>query len=178
MKELDLRLQKPTGPSSGVVASILLIIIALSSVSFSFFTHNSHTFQIVLEILVLRTTFKKIRIVVKKIIKNPNLVIKFIIFISLERSCVTLDTECPNFLFFHFIVKLFGFCEIYILSRKKQVFFEKLNQTRSILLQFTQDLHLLTAYHQTKTLISRFFLLMPPLLRNGSFLFLLQSQPF
>ena len=38
--------------------------------------------------------------------------------------------------------------------------------------------HLLTAYHQTKTLISRFFLLMPPLLRNGSFLFVLQSQPF
>ena len=35
--------------------------------------------------------------------------------------------------------------------------FEKLNQTRSILLQFTQDLHLLIAYHQTKTLISRFF---------------------
>ena len=65
----------------------------------------------------------------------------------------------------------------YILSRKKTSFFEKLNQTHSILLQFTQDLHLLTAYHQTKTLISRFFLLMPPLLRNGSFLFVLQSQP-
>ena len=66
----------------------------------------------------------------------------------------------------------------YILSRKKTSFFEKLNQTHSILLQFTQDLHLLTAYHQTKTLISRFFLLMPPLLRNGSFIFLLQSKPF
>ena len=66
----------------------------------------------------------------------------------------------------------------YILSRKKTSFFEKLNQTHSILLQFTQDLHVLTAYHQTKTLISRFFLLMPPLLRNGSFLFVLQSQPF
>ena len=66
----------------------------------------------------------------------------------------------------------------YILSRKKTSFFEKLNQTRSILLQFTQDLHLLIAYHQTKTLISRFFLLMPPFLRNGSFLFVLQSQPF
>ena len=65
-----------------------------------------------------------------------------------------------------------------MLSRKKTSFFGKLNQTRSILLQFTQDLHLLTAYHQTKTLISRFFLLMPPLLRNGSFLFVLQSQPF
>ena len=68
--------------------------------------------------------------------------------------------------------------ENYILSRKKTSFFEKLNQTHSILLQFTQDLHLLTAYHQTKTLISRFFLLMSPLLRNGRFLFLLQSQPF
>ena len=67
--------------------------------------------------------------------------------------------------------------ENYILSRKKTSFFEKLNQTHSILLEFTQD-HLLTAYHQTKTLISRFFLLMPPLQRNGSFLFVLQSQPF
>ena len=66
----------------------------------------------------------------------------------------------------------------YILSRKKTSFFEKLNQTRSILLQFTQDLHFLAAYHQTKTLISSFFLLMPPFLRNGSFLFVLQSQPF
>ena len=49
LKELDFGLQKPTGPSSGVVASILLIIIALSSVTFFFFLHNSHTFQIVLE---------------------------------------------------------------------------------------------------------------------------------
>ena len=48
LKELDFGLQKPTGPSSGVVASIVLIIIALSSVSL-FFLHNSHTFQIVLE---------------------------------------------------------------------------------------------------------------------------------
>ena len=48
LKELDFGLQKPTGPSSGVVASIVLIIIALSSVIFLFFTHNSHTFQIVL----------------------------------------------------------------------------------------------------------------------------------
>ena len=66
----------------------------------------------------------------------------------------------------------------YILSRKKTSFFEKLNQTRSILLQFTQDLHLLIASHQTKSLISRFFLLMLPFLRNGSFIFILQSQPF
>ena len=57
LKELDFGLQKPTGPSSGVVASIVSIIIALSSVSFLFFTHNSHTFQIVLGELVLRTTF-------------------------------------------------------------------------------------------------------------------------
>ena len=49
LKELDFRLQKPTGPSSGVVASIVLIIIALSSVMFFVvFLHNSHTFQIVL----------------------------------------------------------------------------------------------------------------------------------
>ena len=52
LKKLDFGLQKPTGPSSGVVASIALIIIALSSGSF-FFLHNSHTIQIVLEILVL-----------------------------------------------------------------------------------------------------------------------------
>ena len=53
LKKLDFGLQKPTGPSSGVVASIVLIIIALSSESFFFFLHNSHTVQIVLEILVL-----------------------------------------------------------------------------------------------------------------------------
>ena len=80
LKKLDFVLQKPTGPSSGVVASIVLIIIALSSVSFFFFLHNSHTFQIVLGELQDTCTlnhFKKIRIVVvQKIIKNPNLVIK------------------------------------------------------------------------------------------------------
>ena len=79
LKELDFGLQKPTGPSSGVVASIVSIIIALSSVSFLFFTHNSHTFQIVLGELQDTFTlnhFLKIRIVVQKIIKNPNLVIK------------------------------------------------------------------------------------------------------
>ena len=42
LKELDFGLQKPTGPSSGVVASIVSIIIALSSVSF-FFLHTTHT---------------------------------------------------------------------------------------------------------------------------------------
>ena len=77
LKELDFGLQKPTGPSSGVVASIVLIIIALSSVCF-FFLHNSHTFQIVLEDTCTSNHFSsKIRIVVvSKIIKNPNFVIK------------------------------------------------------------------------------------------------------
>ena len=79
LKELDFGLQKPTGPSSGVVASIVLIKIALSSVSFLFFYATHTPFRLYLvnyKILVLRTTFLKIRIVVKKIIKNPNLVIK------------------------------------------------------------------------------------------------------
>ena len=42
LKKLDFGLQKPKGPSSGVVASIVLIIIALSSGSFFIFytTHN------------------------------------------------------------------------------------------------------------------------------------------
>ena len=43
LKELDFGLQKPTGPSSGVVASIILIIIALSSVSFFVFFYTTHT---------------------------------------------------------------------------------------------------------------------------------------
>ena len=68
LKELDFGLQKPTGPSSGVVASIVLIIIALSSVSFLFFLHKTHTpFILYWKILVLQTTFlgfSKIRIVV------------------------------------------------------------------------------------------------------------------
>ena len=43
LKELDFGLQKPTGPSSGVVASIFFIIIALSSVMFFvFFTQLTH----------------------------------------------------------------------------------------------------------------------------------------
>ena len=42
LKELDFGLQKPTGPSSGVVASIFFIIIALSSVVvFTQLTHLS-----------------------------------------------------------------------------------------------------------------------------------------
>ena len=80
LKELDFGLQKPTGPSSGVVASVVLIIIALSSVSFLFF-YTTHTpfrlYWVNYKILPLTWDFSKIRIVVvQKIIKNPNCVIK------------------------------------------------------------------------------------------------------
>ena len=80
LKELDLGLQMPTGPSSGVVASIVLIVIALSSVSFLFF-YTTHTpfrlYWVNYKILPLFWDFSKIRIVVvKKIIKNLNFVIK------------------------------------------------------------------------------------------------------
>ena len=92
LKELDFGLQKPTGPSSGVVASIVLIIIALSSVSFFFF-YTTHTpFRLYCKILLLRTTFLglfKIRIVVKNHKKSKHC--KKVI--SLERSCVTLSDE-------------------------------------------------------------------------------------
>ena len=93
LKELDFGLQKPTGPSSGVVASIVLIIIALSSVSFLFFYNNSHTFQIVLEDTCTLNHFSgtfKIIIIVSNIIKKSKLCHKIIIFISLESSCFTL----------------------------------------------------------------------------------------
>ena len=73
LKELDFGLQKPTGPSSGVVASIVLIIIALSSVSFLFvltqlsgFSGNQNCF---------------------KNHKNPNFVIK----LSFLYHCVLLS---------------------------------------------------------------------------------------
>ena len=79
LKKLDFGLQKPTGPSSGVVASIVLIIANCFVFSKFFF----HTFQIVLGELQDTCTSnhfkkkKKIRIVVvQKIIKNLNLVIK------------------------------------------------------------------------------------------------------
>ena len=80
LKELDFGLQKPTGPSSGVVASTVLIIIALSS-KFFVFLHNSHTFQIVLEDTFTSNhfsgTFSKPELLLfKKIIKNPNFVKK------------------------------------------------------------------------------------------------------
>ena len=45
LKELDFGLQKPTGPSSGVVASIVLIIIALSSVNVLFFYTTRTSFR-------------------------------------------------------------------------------------------------------------------------------------
>ena len=62
------------GPSSGVVASIVLIIIALSSVIVCFFLHNS---QIVLGVLQESCTSKGLfKNHVSKIIKNPNFVIK------------------------------------------------------------------------------------------------------
>ena len=64
LKDLDYGLQKTTGPSSGVVASIFSIIIALSSVCFFvFFTQLTHLSDCI-EDTLLRTTFLKIRIVV------------------------------------------------------------------------------------------------------------------
>ena len=111
LKELDFGLQKPTGPSSGVVASIVLIIIALSSVSFCFFTQLTpfRLYCVNYKILPLFWDFSKIRIVVvKKNHKKSKLCHKVIIFISLERSCVTLFNEQVVFPP-HFIVRLFGF---------------------------------------------------------------------
>ena len=108
LKELDFGLQKPTGPSSGVVASIVLIIIALS---FFAFLHNSHTFHIVLGELQDTSTFlglfKNQNCCCLKNHKKSKLCHKVIIFISLERSCVTLSNELMVFLFP--IVNLFGF---------------------------------------------------------------------
>ena len=116
LKELDFGLQKPTRPSSGVVASIVLIIIALSSVIF-FFLHNSHTFQIVLGELQDTCTsnhfFKNQNCCCSKNHKKSKLGHKVIIFISLERSCVTLDIKCPNFLFSILLSSYLDFCEIF-----------------------------------------------------------------
>ena len=107
LKELDFGLQKPTGPSSGVVASIVLIIIALS-VSFLFFLHNSHTFQIVLEDTCTSNPFKNQNCFFKNH-KKSKLCHKVIIFISLEGACVTLQHQHSFFSFPHFIVELFEF---------------------------------------------------------------------
>ena len=124
LKELDFGLQKPTGPSSGVVASIVLIIIALSSVIFLFFTHNSHTFQIVLGELQDTCTsnhFLKNQNCCSKNHKKSKLGHIVIIFISLERSCVTLDSECPNFLFSILLSSYLDFCEIFEKKIKKKI---------------------------------------------------------
>ena len=125
LKELDFGLQKPTGPSSGVVASIVSIIIALSSVLFLFFTHNSHTFQIILGELQDTCTsnhfFKSQNCCCSKNHKKSKLGHKVIIFISLERSCVTLDSECPNFLFSILLSSYLDFCEIFGKKKKKKI---------------------------------------------------------
>ena len=100
--------------SSGVVASIVSIIIALSSVSFLFFTHNSHTFQIVLgelqDTCTLNHFFKNQNCCCSKNHKKSKLVI---IFISLERSCVTLHSELITFLFSILLSSYLDFCEIF-----------------------------------------------------------------
>ena len=124
LKELDFGLQKPTGPSSGVVASIVSIIIALSSVSFLFFTHNSHTFQIVLgelqDTCTLNHFFKNQNCCCSKNHKISKLGHKVIIFISLERSCVTLHSELITFLFSILLSSYLDFCEILLKNKIKQ----------------------------------------------------------
>ena len=99
LKELDFGLQKPTGPSSGVVASIVSIIIVLSSVSFLFFTHNSHLSDCIQDTCTLNHFFLNQNCCCSKNHKKSKLGRKVIIFISCERSCVTLHSECPLFLF-------------------------------------------------------------------------------
>ena len=98
LKELDFGLQKSTGPSSGVVASIVLIIIALS-----FFFYTTHTpFRLYWKILVLRTTFlglSKIRIVV---VFNPNFVIKLYHW----KALVLLYKTYTEFFFFPFYCRV------------------------------------------------------------------------
>ena len=117
LKKLDFGLQMPTGPSSGVVASIVLITIALSSGSFFFFLHNSHTFQIVLEKLVLRPTFKKNfknqNCCCSKNHKKSKLGHKVI---SCERSCVTHGDRWLFFLISILLSSYLDFCEIFNLK--------------------------------------------------------------
>ena len=118
LKELDFGLQKPTGPSSGVVASIVLIIIALSFV----FLHNSHTFQIVLEDTFTSNhfsgTFQNQNCCCLNNHKKSKLCQKVIIFISLERSCVTLSNEAMVILFPILLSSYLDFCEM---SAKKKI---------------------------------------------------------
>ena len=114
LKELDFGLQKPTGPSSGVVASIVSITFALSSVSFLFFTHNS---LIVLgelqDTCTLNHFFKNQNCCCSKNHKKSKLGHKVIIFISLERSCVTLHSKWITFLFSILLSNYLDFCEIF-----------------------------------------------------------------
>ena len=120
LKKLDFGPQKPTGPSSGVVASIVSIIIALSSVSFLFFTHNSHTFQIVLQDTCTLNHFFKNQNYCSKNHKKSKLGHKVIIFISLERSCVTLHCKWITFLFSILLSSYLDFCEIFEKKFKKK----------------------------------------------------------
>ena len=125
LKELDFGLQKPTGSSSGVVASIGSIIIALSSVSFLFFTHNSHTFQIVLgelqDTCTLNHFFLNQNYCCSKNHKKSKLGHKVIIFISLEKSCVTLHSEWITFLFSILLSSYLDFCEIFEKKKNNKI---------------------------------------------------------
>ena len=78
LKELDFGLQKPTGPSAGVVASIVLIIIALSSVSFLFFYITHTPFRLYWKILYFEPLFWDF-----SMFKKSKLCQKVLIFISL-----------------------------------------------------------------------------------------------
>ena len=60
LKKLEFGLQKPTGPSSGVVASIVLIIIALLQEVFCFFTQLTHHSDCIGDTFTLNH-FKKIK---------------------------------------------------------------------------------------------------------------------
>ena len=112
LKELDFGLQNSTGPSSGVVASIVLIIIALSSVSFLFFLHNSHTFQIVLEDTCTSNhfsgTFKISDCCCFQNHKKSKLCHTVIFHIIGKLLCYS-TKRTQNFSFSHFIIELFGF---------------------------------------------------------------------
>ena len=102
LKELDFGLQKPTGPSSGVVASIVLIIIALSLVCLLFFTQLTHLSDCIGRYFTsnhFSGTFQNQNCCCLKNHKKSKLCQKVIIFISLERSCITLSHEYITFIF-------------------------------------------------------------------------------
>ena len=98
LKERDFGLQKRTGPSSGIVASIVLVSPGLKSLA-------EVCGGVTCGSLVIRdhwTTFQKSELLLFKIIiKNRNFVIK-IIFISLESSCFNLGSTLK---FFFFLLK-------------------------------------------------------------------------